>query len=121
MNDHQQILELLLTYSESVFNGDVPRLRSTFHPQAALFGEVKGVAYYKTLDDYLSAVAQRKSPRDVGESFAMKPLAVDVQGPVGMARMHSPMLGFNYIDYLSLTKQDGQWKIANKTFTHVDA
>jgi Putative lumazine-binding len=121
MNDYQQILELLHTYGHSVFNGDVERLRSTFHPQAALFGEVKGAPYYRTLDDYLNAVAQRKSPRDVGETFAMKPLAIEVQGPVGSARMHSPMLGYNYIDFLNLVRLDGRWVISNKTFTHVDA
>lgn len=121
MNDHQAILQMLQTYAESVFTGDTTRLRNAFHPQAALFGEVKGAPYYKSLDDYIAAVAQRQSPQSLGETFRLRPLAVDVQGPVAHARMSSPMLGFNYIDYLNLVRLDGRWVIANKTFTHVDA
>jgi hypothetical protein len=30
------------------------------------------------------------------------------------------MLGFNYVDYLSLVRCDGRWLIVNKTFTHVE-
>ncbi|WP_394329748.1 nuclear transport factor 2 family protein [Zunongwangia profunda] len=29
------------------------------------------------------------------------------------------MLGFNYYDYLSLFKINGEWKIVNKLFTNV--
>lgn len=121
MNDHQHILHVVQNYFEGIFNGDVPRLRSAFHPQATLFGEVKGAPYYRTLDDYLAAVAQRQCPRDLGEPFAMKALALDVQGPIAVARLQVPMLGFNYIDFLSLLKTDGQWQIVSKNFTHVDA
>lgn len=119
MSEHHNILQLLQVYAESIYTGNVERLRSVFHPRAALFGEVKGAPYYKALEEYLAAVAQRQSPQARGEEFLIRPLAVDVQGPVAAARMSSPMLGFNYIDYLSLVRVEGKWLITSKTFTHV--
>lgn len=68
----------------------------------------------------INSVAQRQSPQALGEALRAKPLAVDVQGAVAAVRMHSPMLGFNYIDFLNLVKRDGRWQIVNKTFTHVE-
>jgi Putative lumazine-binding len=120
MNEHQEILQVVQTYCESLFNGDVERLRGVFHENAALFGEVKGAPYYRPLGEYLEAVRNRKSPAALGETYRMKPLSVDVQGAVGVARVHCPMLGFNYIDFLSFVRIDGRWLIANKTFTHVE-
>lgn len=119
MNGHHDILALLQAYFDSLFTGDVAGLRGVFHPQAALFGEVKGAPYYRTLDDYLDAVGKRQSPQALGEPFRMQVLAVDVQGPVANARVSCPMLGFDYVDFLNLVRLDGQWRIANKTFTHV--
>jgi hypothetical protein len=120
MSVHQEILDTVQRYFESIYSGDVARLRSTFHPQAALFGEVKGQPYYKSLDDYLDAVAKRQSPQALGEDFLMKATSVDVLGPIGLVRTHCQMLGFNYVDYLSLVRSDGRWLIVNKTFTHVE-
>ncbi|WP_374337884.1 nuclear transport factor 2 family protein [Leeia sp.] len=119
MTSHHAILHLLQTYFEGLFTGDVSRLREVFHPQAMLFGEVKGTPYLRKLDEYLDAVGKRQSPQSLGEPFAMAVLAIDVQGPVAMARVSCPMLGFRYIDFLSLTQQNGHWQIASKTFTHV--
>lgn len=119
MNDHHSILQLLQAYFDGLFTGDVNGLRGVFHPRAALFGEIKGAPYHKTLDDYLDAVGKRQSPRALGESFRMRVLAIDVQGPVANARVSCPMLGFDYVDFLNLVRLDGQWRIANKTFTHV--
>lgn len=121
MNAHQKILDALQTYFESIFTGDVARLRSVFHPQAALFGEVKGQPYRKLLEEYLTAVANRQSPQQLGEDFRMKALSVEVLDHIGLVKTHCQMLGFNYIDYLSFVEADGKWLIVNKTFTHVDS
>lgn len=119
MNSHHEIHDVLDRYFDGIYRGDVPQLKATFHPQAMLFGEVKGQPYLKSLADYLKAVENRKSPRDSGESFRMKTLAVEVLDDIAYARAHCPMLGFNYVDYLALVRQGGQWLIVNKLFTHV--
>lgn len=119
MSDHQAILEVLRDYFNGVFSGDVDLLKTVFHPEATLFGEIKGQPYQKSLDNYLAIVANRQSPAALGESFLMKPLAIEVLDNIAFAKTHCQMLGFNYFDYLALLRQEGRWQIVNKLFTHV--
>jgi hypothetical protein len=69
MSTHGEVARIIDAYFDALFNGDVERLRGTFHPRAILSGEVKGAPYHKTVDEYLSAVANRQSPRALGEPY----------------------------------------------------
>lgn len=120
MSRHQHILAVLDEYFAGIYSGDVERLRSAFHPSAVLWGEIKGAPYHKALEDYLDAVRNRTSPRELGESFGMEPISIEVQGNMALAKVRCPMLGYNYVDFLSLLHQNGKWAIAAKVFTHVE-
>ncbi|MEO8672354.1 MAG: nuclear transport factor 2 family protein [Tahibacter sp.] len=116
-----EIRDVLQTYFDGLHRGDVDALRRVFHPHAALFGEIRGQPYQKSLSDYLQIVAARASPQALGETFRMAILSVDVVGSIACAKVHCPMLGQNYIDFLSLVRSDDRWVVVNKTFTHIDA
>jgi hypothetical protein len=113
-----EISEVLSKYFDGLYSGDVSVLRSIFHPEGVLFSVVKNVPSFKRLDEWLDAVANRRSPEASGEQRRFQALAIDVAGETAMARVRCPMLGFDYIDYLSLLLVDGRWLIATKTFTH---
>lgn len=119
MHPHQAVLAVIDDYFRGLFAGNIELLRRTFHPSAVLFGEVKGEPYLRPLEEYLQVVAQRQSPQQLGEEFRMRALAVDVLGDIANVRVHCPMLGFNYYDYLALARHHGDWRIVNKLFTHV--
>jgi len=119
MDSEPEIAALLKNYFNGLYTGDTELLRAVFHPQAALFGDVRGAPYYNTIESWLSAVAQRKSPRDLGAEFRMVALRIEVLNEIAYAKAHCPMLGFNYVDYLSLLRQGGRWLITSKLFTHV--
>jgi hypothetical protein len=119
VSSHHAVLEVLERYFGGIYSGDVAQLGSTFHPRAILGGEVKGQPYYKTVEEYLDAVRNRKSPKELGEPFAMKVISVEVQGSIALAKAHCPMLGFNYFDYLSFVLLEGRWVIVSKVFTHL--
>lgn len=116
---HQAILQQLQVYLDSIYDGDVDALRSTFHPAALLFGEVRGETVQKTLDVYLQGVASRKSPASQNEPYGMSVLSVEVIGKMASAKVHLKMAGFNYYDFLSLLQLDGEWLIVNKLYTHI--
>lgn len=118
MNSHEEILSLLQRYFDALFTGNVEGLRALFHPQAMLVGKIRGLPFTKALEDYLAAVAARQSPQALGESFAMKVLALEVQHDIAYARVSCPMLGFDYTDFLSLIRLDGRWQISHKLFIH---
>lgn len=114
-------IELLVTnYFEGIFYGDTQKLQSCFHNNAPIYGDIKGTDYFKNAEAYIEGVANRQSPNDLKESFNMKIIGVDIMGKIAMAKLHVPMLGYNYYDYLSLTKIENEWKIVAKVFTHVE-
>lgn len=114
------VKQTIQNYFEGVYYGDVQKLRSSFIGSAYLYGDIKGEEYSKHLFDYLDGVNKRESPHDLGESFNMKILSIEVMGNVAIAKLHVPMLGYNYYDYLSLSLVENEWKIVNKLFTHVE-
>jgi hypothetical protein len=116
---HHAVLETVQEYFSGLYAGDTAKLRSVFHEHAVLWGEVKGQPYLRALEDWLRAVRDRKSPQALGEPFAMEVIAVAVHGAVAVATVRCPMLGYNYLDLLSLLHHDGTWRIASKVFTDI--
>jgi hypothetical protein len=119
MEDHHSILAVLSDYFAGLYTGDTVLLRSVFHPEAALFAELREQPYHKGLDDYMDGVEHRQSPEELGEPYQMKVLSLDVLNNIAVAKVHVPALGFNYYNYLSLVRQDGRWVIVNKIFDDV--
>ncbi|CAG2156017.1 hypothetical protein LMG31506_05568 [Cupriavidus yeoncheonensis] len=121
-DDHQRILELLQTYLDALYDGDARTLRSTFHPQALLFAEVRGEIVQKALDVYVDGVANRESPASRNDPYGMSILSVEVIGAIASAKVRVKVTGNNYFNFLSLLKTGGnEWRIVNKLYTHLDA
>lgn len=118
---HSSALQAVIAdYFRGIYEGDIETLRRVFHPQAQLFGDIKGQPYHRTLPDYLEAVRARKSPAALGESFQMRILSIECINGIASARLHCPMLGFNYHDVLALNFIEGRWQVVSKLFTHAD-
>jgi hypothetical protein len=113
------VAAVLSTYFDGIFNGDAELLRSAFHPQALVAGDINGQPYFKNLDQYLDGVKSRKSPYELGETFRMEVLAIEIINSIAVAKVHVPMFDFNYYDLLSLNKINGAWVIVNKLLTNV--
>jgi hypothetical protein len=96
MNPQDSIASLVNAYFNGVYRGDAEALRALF-----------------------DGVAARKSPKELGEPYLMKTLAVDRLGSIASAKLDSPMLGFDYHLYLTLCLRADGWRIVNKTFTHL--
>ena len=114
------IQAVIADYFRGIHEGDIKALRRVFHPLAQLFGDVKGQAYHRTLPDYLEAVRARKSPAALREPFRMRILSIECLNGIASARLHCPMLGFNYHDVLALNFIEGRWQVVSKLFTHAD-
>ena len=113
------IQSLIDDYFKGIFHGDIEKLRPAFHPQCLLFGDINGQPYFNNLDEYIEGVKNRKSPQEQGESFQMEILGIEILGNNAIAKLHLPMLGYNYYDFHSLSKISGSWQIVNKLFTSV--
>lgn len=116
----ENIEKVLKNYFEGIYYGDIAKLEKCFDEKAYLYGDINGESYRKDLNDYIAGVKKRRSPSVLKEKFDMKILGIEVLGAVATVKLHVPMLGFNYYDFLSLTIIDKEWKIVNKLFKHVE-
>tara|TARA_R110002050_G_scaffold191387_1_gene326142 strand:- start:164 stop:532 length:369 start_codon:yes stop_codon:yes gene_type:complete len=114
----KEIESIITNYFEGIFHGDLTKLKACFYENVAIYGDIKGVEYLKSINEYLEGVKSRQSPKDLNETFKMKIIGIDIMGKIAIAKLHVPMLGYNYYDYLSLAKVNDDWKIVNKLFTH---
>ncbi|GAA0729417.1 hypothetical protein GCM10009430_39570 [Aquimarina litoralis] len=119
-NDNiKDIQNVITNYFEGIFYGDANKLESCFTNNAIIYGDINGVPYKKSRKEYIEGVKNRQSPSELNEDFKMETIGIDILGNIAMIKLHVPMLGYNYYDYLSLTKINEDWKIVNKIFTHV--
>ena len=116
----EEIQAVIQNYFEGIYNGDEVQLKEAFHSETLLFGDIKGIPYFKAVTEYIDGVKSRNSPKDLGEDFKMEILSIEILGTNAIVRAQLPMLGYNYFDFLSLAKIKGDWKIVNKLFTHVE-
>lgn len=118
---HSKAITLVITnYFSGIYSGNIAQLEDVFHSEALLFGDIKGIPYFKTVTEYIEGVKNRKSPKDLDEEFKMEILSIELLGNNAIAKLHLPMLGYNYYDFLSLSFINQKWIIVNKLFTHVD-
>ncbi len=118
--EQNEILKVIKEYSEGIYLGDTTLLENTFSTSAILYGDLPSGRYIKPVDEYLSIVGGRKSPKEQGDVFSPEVLSIEVWGQVAYVKAHVPMLGYNYYDFLSLFKTEQGWKIVNKMFIHVE-
>ena len=121
MTDREDILALLQRYFDGLYRGDVDLLAQAFHPQARLYGEVGGQRLLRDVEPWLQVVATRASPQSRGEAQRMALQALQIDGCIALATARCEMLGFNYLDQLSLLKDaEGRWAIVAKLYTHLE-
>lgn len=118
VSDIKSITEVLENnYLKGIYEGDGDLLGSAFHPEALLFGDIKGVPYAKTLEQYLDGVKNRQSPKDSGKPFKGEILSLHIVNSIAVLEARVRMYDFIYHDILSFHKIESQWLIVNKMLT----
>jgi hypothetical protein len=97
--------------------GDVDKLRAAFHPDARMFGSLAGGRYDVPIQELFDLAAS--APADTG-SYRSRILTVQQTGDAAFATVVEE--GYwgtvSFVDFLSLAKVDGTWKIVSKLFAH---
>jgi len=114
-SDFASITVILQDYFDGLYHGDVTKLKSLFHADAWL----KAPGVRRSLPQWLVDVTARSTPAQLNKPFAFKILSIDVVQDQAMAKIHCPLFDFNYIDFLGLLKEDGQWRIVTKMYTDI--
>ena len=95
--------------------GDGEEWRRAFHASAMVTGLRDGKLQSMTAPDFVSR-APGKPPADEAKR-KRRIVSIDVSGDAAVAKVELDYPKVFFVDYLSLLKIDGEWKIAQKTYT----
>ena len=112
-DDFAIITGIVNHYFDGLYHGDVAKLTSIFHVDTWL----KSPGIRRSLQEWLTDVANRPTPKQQGRTYEFKLLSLDIVQDQAMVKIHCPLFDFNYIDYLGLLKENGQWLIVNKMYS----
>lgn len=115
-DDFDVITSIIKQYFDGLYYGDVALLAPIFHDDAWL----KAPSQRRTLAQWLHDVEQRSSPATQTLAYQFKILSIDIVNEQAMVKIHCPLFDYNYIDFLGLLKEQGQWLIVNKMYCDIN-
>ena len=105
-------------YVDGASKGDAAKLKEAFHEQGWMFGSVAG----RRFDAPFTTMIQELSvnPLDSDGGYRGHIVAIELSGDAAVATVEESGCWGNlsFLDYFTLARIDGVWKIVNKVFVH---
>jgi hypothetical protein len=118
VDDYDAIRDVVQLCLDGEAKGDVAKVQEAFHQDARMFGELAGTRYDVPIQKLFDMAAE--SPADTG-NYRSRILSITRLGDVATATVAEE--GYwgtvSFVDFFSLCRIEGTWKIVNKTFAHV--
>lgn len=113
--DEAAVRTIVQSYLHGLKFNDVESLKKAFWPEAKLFWvKPNGQLGQLTQEEWYKGFAASAGKEEKGE---LKITAVDITDNAASVRVYEDYPNSIYIDYLSLLKFNGEWKIVNKIYT----
>ena len=118
IDDYDAIAAVVQLYFDGMADGDRAKLEQAFHADARMFGAIRGARVDMGMEPFFKMSV--KSPMNKAGTYRARILSVDQVGDVAVAAVAEDGCwgGVSFVDYLSLARIDGGWKIVNKVFAH---
>jgi hypothetical protein len=117
MTDLEAIETVVQTYLDGLYEGSVEKLKSCFHPTAALTQVLDGEYRILTQDAWWEMVHARPSPKSQGFPRHDHILQIDQTGPtMAYVKVKCAVPPRFFTDQLNLLKVDGRWVVAQKVY-----
>ncbi|CAB4632905.1 MAG: hypothetical protein F2613_01905 [Actinobacteria bacterium] len=114
------IKKLMDDYFDVLHFQDMDLFDKVFHKDCVLYSAQGGELSIRPYAIYREAVANRKSPNELGESRNDKVLMIDQVSPsLALVKPQLTMFGGLMQDYLNIVFLDGQWWIMAKMWERV--
>jgi hypothetical protein len=105
-------------YVDGVRTGDAAKLEQAFNEGSWMFGSVGGKREDMPISEMIKMIEAK--PADTDGSFQANVRSVEEEGDAATVTLKEE--GFwgalSFVDFFSLARIDGSWKIVNKTFAH---
>lgn len=116
ISDLDAVTELIGLYIDGA-NGDVAKLEKAFHDDAHMMGHIGPMDTYVPIGEFFKMVEAQ--PGMAGPNYKAVIQSIDLTGDAGVAVLaETDYLGCDFVDYFSVARIDGEWKITNKTYAH---
>ncbi|MDR7151744.1 4-oxalocrotonate tautomerase [Hydrogenophaga palleronii] len=116
-SDAVAVAAAMQRYFDGLHHSDPTLLATVFHPQAHYFCATDGSLLHLDMAQYFPIVAKRPSPASQGHPRTDRIVSMAFAGPVTVfvkAECAIPPKAF--IDFLTLVKLGGEWRIVSKVF-----
>lgn len=107
----------LENYIKAHATGDPEYARKAFHSEGNMIWIREGKYSSETFDSFIKRAFTGKPAADEGKRKEGRRIeAVDITGNAAVARIVLDYPTVKFVDYMTLLKIDGEWKIVNKSF-----
>ncbi len=118
--DHSEVVALMASYFEGLYRADSTLLRDVFHPRLAYVCATEGDELYLDIDAYMARIDRREPPVKRGDPRDEAILEIAFGGDrIARITAKMSMMGRDYLDYLTLVRHAGKWRIVSKTFSYI--
>lgn len=104
----------LENYLKGHATGEGEYFKKAFHPEAKLFWYRDGKLMTRTSAEYIAGATGKPAADEAQRKRWIE--SVKITGNAGIAVIVLDYPTTKFVDYMSLLKVDGEWKIINKTF-----
>lgn len=117
---YADLIGVLQRYYDGLYHGDAALLETVFHPQAIYRTASGDAPLHYGMPAYLDVVRRRESPAARGDAYGYRVETIRFAGEdTALAVLTCAMMGKRFTDFLSFTRENGEWRIAAKVF-HYD-
>lgn len=107
----------LADYFDGIHESSEAKLRRAFHPGAHVYSVTGGAITDVDLEQFVARVTGRTSAASQGAPRTDRIVSIDFSGPdSAMAKVELSIPGADFVDFLSLLRVDGRWRIIAKTY-----
>ena len=103
-------------YFEGVRQSDTAAAHRAFHPVLTMYSARDGALAQRSLEEWLTAIAERAPDPPKPDDVSRRIVSVDVTGNAAMAKLELVSPDATVTDYMSLLKLNGEWIIVGKIF-----
>src|ERR1044072_942654 len=112
--EEMAVRETIENYFRGHATGNGDYFKKAFHADAKLFWIRDGQLAERTSAEFINGASGQPAPDEARRKRSIE--SVDITGNAAIVKVALDYPDAHIIDYMSMLKVDGQWKIVNKTF-----
>ena len=114
--DEAAVRAALQHYIQGHATGDGAHMRIAFHPAARLFWSSADTLATRTSEEYIARMGGKPAADEATGVRKRRIASVDVTGNAAIGKIILDYPDAYIVDYMSLVKTNGEWRIINKIF-----